>query len=100
MGIQLVRTTVRILPKHAAWLEATAREKQRAAAEVLRDCVAATLRKRGRHVETYASNTKPKAVYLGKSQIDKINSRCNTHGGTMSGLIRRSIDDQMKGSQA
>lgn len=96
MGIQLVRTTVRILPKHEAWLEATAKGKQRALAEVLRDCVATTLQARGKQMETYASGTKPKAVYLAKKQLELIADRCKSHGGTMSGLIRHAIDEQMK----
>lgn len=96
VGIKLVRTTIRILPRHEAWLEATAKGRQRALAEVLRDCVAATLQQRGKHMETYASGTKPKAVYLAKKQLDLIVSRCKSHGGTMSGLIRHSIDEQIK----
>lgn len=96
MAIQLVRTTVRLLPKHEAWIESVAKEKQRAFAEVLRECVSSTLRKRGKYMETYTSNTKPKAVYLAKNQLDLIAARCKTHGGTMSGLVRHSIDEQMR----
>lgn len=95
---QLVRTTVRLQPKHAAWLESAAREKQRPEAEVLRECVATTLLKQGRYMETYASNTKPKGVYLAKKQLDLIVVRCKKHGGTMSGLIRCAISEQLNKS--
>jgi len=95
MATQLARPTIRLLPRHEVWLEATAREKQRSLAEVLRACVASSMRKRYKHMETYASDTKPKTVYLARKQLDVIAARCQTHGGTMSGLIRRAIDEQM-----
>jgi len=94
----LVRTTIRILPSQVEWLEKKAIVKQRTFAEVLRECIQKFIATPNitSNAQTYASNTVPKAVYLGKNQLDHIETRCKTNGGTMSGIIRQAIDSRMK----
>jgi len=93
----LKRTTIRILPIQQAWIEKKAIANQRAFAEVLRDCIdKAMCLTEHKNVGTYASNTVPKAVYLGSRQLSSISTFCEANGGTMSALIRHAIDLSMR----